>query len=142
MTPDILTLAASVVALPGWRWIPGMLLADGYRVVGSADYGDGMWALALSGGATLTNVNGEGWRRILGEEEGEMKESADAPLPDLTDAATGGGLLSLLGYERGCIYPWAEGYRWRITIKAPLEPPCATLAEACARVALARGRWA
>lgn len=115
MTPDLLTLAASVVALPGWRWMPGMLSNHGARYLGG-----GLWIDASSAGAVFADPN-----------QGEV--------PDLTDAATGGCMLAMLGPCR--VWIDSEGDAWMQ--EAGLDPePFRTLAEACARVALARGRWA
>lgn len=69
-------------------------------------------------------------------------------LPDLTDNATGGVMLGMLGgvsldirtgnvdCTRAVWGYWLDGEHWRVI------QPCATLAEACARVAVALGRAA
>ena len=64
--------------------------------------------------------------------------------PDLTDAATGGCLLALLGESRWRVVPApGGGWNWRDgqadSGKAWHHVP--HHAEACARVALALGRW-
>lgn len=141
MTPDLLDLARAVVALPGWRWMPaGILLTTGARVECADDHGDGRWVLWLSNGDTLDNLGGQ-WQRSWHNEEREYVEitPTDAPLPDFTDAATGGCVLAMLGPCR--VWIDSEGDAWMQ--EAGLDPePFRTLAEACARVALARGRWA
>lgn len=69
------------VACRGWRWMPGMLACDGYRMLWCSDT-EREWA-----GPQFTQA-GMAWRyaRIHGEPH----------LPDLTDPATLGCLLALV----------------------------------------------
>ena len=128
MTPDLLTLARSVVALPGWRWMPGMLDTEGRRVLAVGR--DGLPCLWLT----------RHQYAVIGRDytpRGRREAWAQA-VPDLiTDAATGGCLLAMLGGQVGVAV--ADG---STMVAVDLQAgEGATLAEACARVALARGRW-
>ena len=142
MTPDLLTLAAFVVALPGWRWMPGMLTTDGDRVHDAIQMLDGRWHLHMTSGVTITNARNEhdGWCRVLYSpvHEREVIHPSDAPLPDLDDAATGGCMLAMLG--RCEVYMFAHSVEVHHISTAAVGHG-ATLAESCARVALARGMW-
>lgn len=151
MTPDLLTLAAFVVALPGWRWMPGMLTTEGYRIYAVFQTVDGRWILQTSGG-TVTNAQDghDGWCRCLYDagREREVIESVDAPRPDLDDDATGGCLLMLTRGEYRV--SGRDEYRafirvGEIVVENAATPGFgslgATLAEACASLALARGVW-
>lgn len=150
MTPELLTLADSVVALPGWRWMPGMLTRNGDRIKVAARYDDGRWRLDTSNNESIYNTGLDdawkcNWYDIKTGRDREM--AADAPLPDLTDAATGGCMLVMLGRCRAVPGPLGVGgvavevFDMDARMWSP-EQRGATLAEACARVALARGRWA
>ena len=138
MTPELLTLAASVVALPGWRWVPGMLLTTGGRGCQATVYADGGILLDLGDGSEVTNELGDGGRRLTRPEESERDDPADAPLPDLTDAATGGCMLAMLG---PCSVSSVPG-SIKLSASDIQVLYASTLAEACASLALARGRWA
>ena len=119
MTPDLLALARAVIALPGWRWMPGMATQNKARVIEVNKHG-GLFHLYTALGAIPAEPQ---WPYV----------------PDLTDAATGGCMLAMLGPCR--VWIDSEGDAWMQ--EAGLDPePFRTLAEACARVALARGRWA
>jgi len=72
VTPDALDLARRLVALPGWRWMSGMLDTWGDR-----DEPRGAWS-------GMPNV---------------PERNRPACLPDLDDPATGGVLLVALGRE-------------------------------------------
>ena len=135
MTPDLLTLTASVVALPGWRWMPGMLTTEGDRVWGvGTDLGT--LFLDLANRTALCFDEKHGWRRWL--LDGSPRTPCEPPLPDFTDAATGGCMLAMLDGQVGV----AVGGDSTMVAVDLLSGEGATLAEACARVALARGRWA
>lgn len=142
MTPDLLNLARAVTALPGWRWMPGMQTSVEDRIVDATQCVDGRWILDTNEG-TVTNARAghEGWRRTWYDQAQEVEKNfaADAPLPDLTDAATGGCMLAMLGDVA------VEQIDGKVCIIWPPDGRAAdrnvTLAEACARVALARGGW-
>lgn len=69
-----LTAAAErLITLPGFRWMPGMVTTDEYRVITCSDYG----SFLVSGG------DGAFWTDSLG-------------LPDLTDPATLGCVLAMV----------------------------------------------
>jgi hypothetical protein len=74
MTPAQLAEARRWVALRGWRWMPGMLANDGWRVL--VDFDDGSYLLA-------------------GGNEARVCSMTDGEAPDLTDPATAGCLLAL-----------------------------------------------
>ena len=117
MTPDQLTLARAVVALPGWEWRPGM-----------------RW---LDPGATVLTL---GWVRspVL---------VPSGAVPDLQNDATGGCLLAMLATP-GTVTVFYDvdrdvpGGPWGVATGQDHASLGSTLAEACARCALARGRWA
>jgi hypothetical protein len=71
------TLAERAVACKGWRWLPGMLTAEGYRVV---------VARAVDGECLL----------LAGDERKTWHDDEDAHQPDLDDPCTLGGLLALV----------------------------------------------
>ena len=137
---DLLTLARAVVALPGWEWRPGMLTADGERML--VDVACGLM------------------RYIAAPYDEESdRDMMDGAVPDLADGATGGVMLAMLcaggwiasarpcyGDEAGVVSGWfVEEWTRRPVGSAlvPLQPYYGrTLAEAVARCALARGRWA
>ena len=78
MTADALDLARRAVACPGWRWMPGMLDTDGWRILRGEDE---------DAGASLSNAAGE----MMHDRSLSLRV-----LPDLTDAATLGCLLALV----------------------------------------------
>lgn len=141
MTPDLLTLAAFVVALPGWRWMPGMLADDSDRIHDAIQMLDGRWHLHMTSGVTITNARNEhdGWCRVLYSpvHEREVVYPSDAPLPDLDDAATGGCMLAMLG---PCSVSSVPG-SIKLSVSGIQVLYASTLAEACASLALARGVW-
>ena len=123
MTPDLRTLAAAIVALPGWEWRPGM------RAIFPSGQGVHVQALGAPSG-------------ICGAPPAMC-------LPDLTDPATGGALLTLMeraepelelsrcGSQKDapwCVLTSPDAVKW-ITGKG------ATFGEAVARLALKRGGW-
>jgi hypothetical protein len=79
MTEEQIALAKRAVACRGWRWMPGMLVHVGFRVV---------WV-------------DETTFRSFDERGNEMYGSTDCLLPDLTDPATLGCLLALVREARG-----------------------------------------
>lgn len=86
MNEEMMTLARRAVTCKGWRWMPGMLIADhesGIRCLWQDD-------LYLYG-----SINKSGaWIRV--------SNGSDYYLPDLTDPATLGCILSLVREE------WAD----------------------------------
>jgi len=78
MTADALDLARCAVACPGWRWVPGMLDTDGWRILRGEDE---------DAGASLSNAAGE----MMHDRSLSL-----SVLPDLTDPATLGCLLALV----------------------------------------------
>ena len=119
MTHALLDLASAVVALPGWRWMPGM----------RAMPQPGMIAVPVR----LCDD-----KRIGYHDEHDWPHDLGLRVPDLTDPATGGCMLAMLGPCN--VYLSDEGAR--IDHKdVLLTIHSATLAQVCARVALALGRW-
>lgn len=106
-------LARAVTQLPGWRWMPGMLTANGERVL--AVYAD------LVRYYCAEEDIAESSRDLFGPEA----------VPDLDDEATGGLCLHLLG-------PAADARSWLVDGTLMW---CCSLGVACARVAVAIGRW-
>lgn len=95
---DLLDLARQLVAHPGWRWLPGMLTADDYRVIG---------------------VDSDGWLLVCGSSEGDVVRWWDASLdwlPELTDPLTALGLLVIArevwGDPRLHAEPWGDSDGW------------------------------
>jgi len=105
MKPELEALARRAVACKGWRWMPGMLIADngeGVRV-------SGICAEFLHGAAAETPVNrhGPAWMRL-------RRDSAQVPVVD--DPATLGCLLALVREawsEPILSVAWAGG-RWYV----------------------------
>ena len=74
MTPDdMIALSRRAIACKGWRWLRGMLRQDDYRYVSS-----GVWARWSDVHSLATALHAPG------------------QLPDLTDSATRGCLLTLV----------------------------------------------
>ena len=90
MTPELIELARAAMALPGWR-IPR---PDGQ----------------------LRDEHGIKW--VASDPLDFQRGGSGHPVPDLTDAATGGVLVSMLGYEARRVRPieskhkFDAGYRW------------------------------
>lgn len=74
MTEEQFALAKRAVACNGWRWMPGMLIHTGFRMV---------WV-------------DETTFRSFDERANEMYGSTECLLPDITDPATVGCLLALV----------------------------------------------
>lgn len=113
MTPELRTLAEQIVALPGWRWLPGLCVtnADGLRV----------WLQAAHSSVP-------GW------------------LPDLTDPATWGVLLSLMTDPSLELGRGRDGAPAWYCLVCPSDGEWVpgygdTPGEAIARLAVARGMW-
>lgn len=83
MTPDALDLARRLVALPGWRWMPGVRVVHGDRA---------SLPLRLVGGQADSCHESPGDPRIC-------TGLTLSDIPDLDDPATGGCLLFALGHE-------------------------------------------
>jgi hypothetical protein len=90
MTPELQTLARRAVACKGWRWVPGMAVADafGWRRGLVVDI-----APLPEPGAWVANRAGVSW--LSAEELGRC-------LPDLSDPGTLGCLLALVREAIGC----------------------------------------
>ena len=112
------------VALPGWRWMPGMrsgYAGKGGRVRGVS--GDGEWVESFRDDA-----------------RGLWVDQVDDAWPDPDDPATAGCLLALLGNDAN---PWRRsGGRWTFTYQGVLVrwPPDA-LGRACIALAETIGCW-
>ena len=81
MNPDALDIARRLVALPGWRWMDGVLTADGYRVAVARHPSHGL-GIVTTGAGMRSHVM-------------DLRSC----LPDLDDPATGGALLVALGHD-------------------------------------------
>lgn len=79
--PDVVKLGRRAVACRAWRWVPGMLSDNGYRILGDDEYP------ATVPDSTDTNEHG-----------GFSGGSGNSHLyaPDMTDPATLGCLLALV----------------------------------------------
>ena len=125
MNADLLTLARAVVALPGWEWRPGMLTADGERML--VDVACGLW------------------RYIAAPyDESDRDMMADA-VPNLADDATGGVMLALLATTEPVVRVsvWGSDRVAVDTESGRLRSFSGrTLGEAVAKCAISRGRWA
>lgn len=135
MSPDLLALARAYMALPGAPTMTETLLSYG---VGAKCYRrDSAGVLWIDGAPE--NASDYEW------------------LPDLTDDATGGVMLGMLGSAAWRVtrrHPAGDGSPWYADLYLSARKPgsvvpeefygayCATLAEACARVAVALGRAA
>lgn len=92
MTPALEALARRAVACRGWRWMPGMLCADGTR---------------------LCRYDGrQRWTAV----KGGIKVYVWAGIPDLTDPATLGCLLALVREAWGDPLAYTMAYCGRWTL--------------------------
>lgn len=139
------------VALPGWRWMPGMRdTEDALRIVApflAATTG-------LYGGSVEPTDSGgaDGWCRAwaCNLDPGIDDALADCA-PDPDDPATAGCLLALLGptpsegYMAHVLPPSSAVTKWRIHMNTaqtgPLSAYGSTLGRACIAAAEALGRW-
>jgi len=101
VTPDALDLARRMVALPGWRWMPGMLARDPkpgmeYRTCRVLGMGDPLHV----DGVMRPTLGKHGFTLEYAMRPGAPPPLPDRPwVPDLDDPATGGALLAALGHE-------------------------------------------
>lgn len=143
MTPDLLDLARAVVALPGWRPSVGLRTFTGWTCIDVSGE-----CATFAGPSTLEPMSDRVavvhtfWRTGVAH-SGDTAAWTDGPiLPDLTDAATGGCMLAMLVELRLVITTTGNSIAIGTAGPDGSFGAGATLAEACARVALARGRWA
>lgn len=106
-------LAARVVALPGWRWLPGMLAV--YPGRDRSPYGEARlsWTVTDDGErAEYMGLDYVGAFPTWG-----CPSEGSSWLPDLSDPATGGALASLLPADASIHRtPRESGPLWRIVI--------------------------
>lgn len=87
MTPAQVDLARQLVALPGWRWLPGMRVVGVHPFSGCRRFG--RLAMGTGGKLAVAWDDGSYWT--------PRQTDRDGWLPDLTDDdATGGLLLGML----------------------------------------------
>lgn len=122
-------LAPDVVRLSGWEWLPGMRVFH---------IGCPMRILSVQEDDFLSEDFFV--LRALNERNSEFCEfiAQNETFPDLTDPATGGCLLELLGDE--AYYIEREDGRWFAFLDDEHED-FQHLGEACARLALHRGSF-
>lgn len=126
-------IAQQAMALPGFKWMPGMLPI----VPGVGRYQSDR---VFEPGSPPTVFMEEQ------EEQGRPWWPDELPagsVPDLSDPATGGCLLELLGLPNTA-YSWLEHVQvvtWPDGADSRVGARGATLAEACCHVAIALGRW-
>lgn len=141
MTPALLTLtlARQLVALPGFRWTPGML-----AVGNPGTTFEGAWCriLTASDDGRVYSWTDED-SNVVTSDYGALDTYMDA-IPDLTDPATGGELLNLIRPNDRWRIEMSNGYTAHVTVPGDTvfarATKCLTLAEACARVLVALGR--
>lgn len=92
--------------------------------------------------------DGMRWLDIAGEKAGGRGIADPEWVPDLTDPATGGVLVGMLGFEArrvrvtASMHKYAAGLRWGADLEsAALLVNCHTQAEAACRVAVELGKW-
>ena len=128
--PDLTTLSRSLVALPGFAWRAGMLSACGWRVL--MTLGPIIDASAGCSGEVA---------RFRGDDVIRNALDVEAPStwsPDLTDDATGGCLMALLGPTWSARRVLVD--LWHVTDGTRTFYAGKTLAEAAARALVAIGR--
>jgi len=119
---DSKSLAKHAVKLDGWRWMPGMLGPDGFRITAVQDDPRGFVVVSRGSGWTAPSLQ------------------ADF-LPDLDDPATGGAMLHLIG-EGASAFWIASSQRWLVMdTNASHLHTAPTLAAACIGCAVRRGYW-
>lgn len=122
MTPELRTLAEQIVALPGWRWLPGLCVtnADGLRV----------WLQAAHSSVPgwLPDLTDPATGGVLMGLFPLAKDCVDVRQINAGIDIQSGPLFWLAHY-------WSQG-RVLHTGRG------ATFGEAIAQIALARGRWA
>lgn len=117
MTPDQIDLARRLVACRRWRWMPGMLWSIGPEPG---------WVRASTG------------RVLSAHEDGGPVRAPRSCLPDLTDPATAGCLLTMLvGVDPGggWVVSYVPDVGWRAT-SCDHDLSGATCGEALARALL------
>jgi hypothetical protein len=136
--PTLDSLAVVAVTLPGWRWMAGMLAtAEGHKPLRLA----------------VEEIPFVWWGSDGGKQDGAWCLQGDA-VPDLTDPATAGCLLEMLGKGR----PWEDRVCDVILLPQNMHSPATWsvrvarasrcyngthihLAAACVLAAQARGGW-
>ena len=139
MTPDLTALARALVALPGWTWGAGMLACcqtpgHGRTIDDPVSAWTGIHRMRCRE-ATPPMV--EGWKALPGDHE--VYPQTGGWWPDLLDASTGGILLDRLGPDYGVERYGADSW---CVFSAELDEDAhgPSLASACARAMVARGR--
>lgn len=138
MTPDPLDIARAALALPGWRWMPGMLATGPAGPRGGRKRARVESTFADDSTPKCVDFNG---RRVPAA-YACMCEPSEV-VPDLEDHATAGCLLALLGPEAYQV-SIAHGTALACLSDHPVSagpPPPMTLGAACVAVALRCGRW-
>lgn len=136
MTPELYALAAQIIALPGWEWLPGM------RVSRSGS--KGIVYYIADGGVVVAVSRWVAPVLFRYMDDGSSDPLASELLPDLTDPATAGAMLGMLSKQLVQAQVTPDG--WRVVmVFTDLNPSVsargATLGEAIARLVVARGGW-
>ncbi len=133
-------IAREAMALPGFAWLPGLLPIGWHdpKVYGKFPNAEIVYGPTWCRPSTRISED----HRVLLGAEGVVH------FPDLSDAATGGVLLSLLQPTRGSVQVTINGGLYSIEhIDVGGVMPCkahgagSTLARACCLVAIEIGRW-
>ena len=142
MTPDLRTLTEQAIALPGWKWLPGML-DDVHKMRVTKVH-------AEIGAVELLNSDTSGGRVTLFRSREDIRRLEMRP--DITDPATGGVLLWMMEQaESGFELARTPGEAHKDDPWCALASPDAaewvtgygaTFGEAIARLAVKRGGWA
>ncbi len=120
MTPELIELARAAMALPGWRF----------------PRPDGQ----------LRDKHGIRW--VASDPLDFQRGGSGHPVPDLADPATGGVLVTMLGFEArrvratASMREYAAGFPWcaEAELRLPMAS-CRYQAEAACRVAVDIGGW-